>query len=77
MPSHQEKYLTQYLEDFGINPEDIKASDLPKLTKSVHERNELIAELEKSDKDFRKEQIEEEIEELNERINSLLEKITK
>lgn len=75
MKTPQEKYLTHYLKDFNLEAQDIKTSNLPKITQTVHERNDLIAELKNSEKEFRKKQVLEEIKELDEHIASLLKKV--
>lgn len=73
MSNYQQKNIEQYLEEHNIDDEQLKARFLQKITQTIHDRNDLVIELEKTEDEYKQNQIKSDIDELDEKIEEKFE----
>ncbi len=67
-----QKNIKQYLQKYNIDDNDLKAKFLQQITRTIHDRNDLVIEYEKTDDDYKQEQIKDDIQELEQKIEEKL-----
>lgn len=73
MSPFQQKNIEQYFDDYKINSTSQKEKLLPEVTSMIHDRNDLVIELEQAEDKYKKDQIKEDITEMDEKIADVFE----
>jgi len=73
MPAPNQKNIKQYLQEYNIDDNELKAKFLQKITRTIHDRNDLVIEYEKTKDEYKQEQIKADIQELEQKIKKDLE----
>lgn len=68
MSELQQKNIKQYLQEYDIDEHELKPKFLQEITSTIHDRNDLVIELDKEEDDYKQEQIKSDIQELDEKI---------
>jgi len=71
MQNLQQKSIEQYFADYNILDPDEKVKILPKLTDIIYDRNMHVIWYEKADDELKKKQLQEGLEELDEKIKEI------
>lgn len=73
MPMYEQRTIEHFFQEFGITDPDSKARLLPLLTHIIYGYNQQVIAAEKEQDEYRKKQIEREIEEIREKIKQVIE----
>ncbi|MFB6225780.1 MAG: hypothetical protein ABEJ02_00330 [Candidatus Paceibacteria bacterium] len=68
MPEFQQKNIKQYLQEYNIDEQQLTPRFLQDITSTIHDRNDLVIELEKESDEYKQEQIITDIQELDQKI---------
>jgi len=68
MENLTQKSIEQYFADFNITDPDVKAKILPEVTAIIYDRNLLVVQAEKEDDEYKKQQITNDVAEMDKTI---------